>query len=141
MPKNLNPNLVKIHRSYLVEEIAALFNLHKNTVRNWVKEGLPINDDLRPMLILGCDLREFLKQRKAKQKRPCKFYEFYCLKCRAPKKPAGNMAEYLPMSETRGRLTAICPSCYSIMNRYTDLDKLTAISTELEVTRRENENT
>jgi len=28
-----NPRLVKVHRNYLVEEIARLFRVHKNTVR------------------------------------------------------------------------------------------------------------
>ncbi len=30
-----NPRLVKLHRSYTVEQIARLFDLHKNTVRAW----------------------------------------------------------------------------------------------------------
>jgi hypothetical protein len=33
-------------------EVASLFGVHKNTVREWVKRGLPTNDDRRPMLIL-----------------------------------------------------------------------------------------
>jgi Homeodomain-like domain len=35
-----NPRLVKIHRNYSVEDIARLFGIHKNTVRNWLKQGL-----------------------------------------------------------------------------------------------------
>jgi hypothetical protein len=35
-----NARLAKIHRSYSVEEMARLFNVHKNTVRNWVEQGL-----------------------------------------------------------------------------------------------------
>ena len=40
-----NPRLAKIHRNYTVEEIANLFGVHKNSVRNWVKGGLPISDE------------------------------------------------------------------------------------------------
>ena len=38
--KRRHPNhrLVKIHRSYTVEEIATLFGVHKNTVSHWVAE-------------------------------------------------------------------------------------------------------
>ncbi len=66
MRHSINPNKAKIHRSYTVEEIAELFGVHKNTVRAWLKAGLPICDDRKPMLILGADLRSFLKERKRK---------------------------------------------------------------------------
>ncbi len=56
-----NYRQVKIHRSYSVEEIASLFGTHKNTVRAWVKAGLPTSDGKRPMLILGVDLAAFLR--------------------------------------------------------------------------------
>ena len=51
-----NHRLVKIHRTYTVEDIAGLFGTHKNTVRQWIRAGLPTIDDGRPMLILGPQL-------------------------------------------------------------------------------------
>ena len=94
--KKRHPNhrLVKIHRSYTVEEIARLFGIHKNTVRHWVKEGLATIDDKRPMLILGHVLAAFLQARRVKNKQTCKPGELYCVRCRAPRSPAGNMADY-----------------------------------------------
>ena len=88
-----NPRLAKIHRNYTVEEIANLFGVHKNSVRNWVKGGLPISDDRRPMLILGRDLVAFLHARRVKNKRPCQPGEIYCMRCRTAQRPAGDMAE------------------------------------------------
>jgi hypothetical protein len=137
MPKRLNPNLAKIHRSYLVGEAAELLGVHKNTVRGWVTEGLPVNDDLRPMLILGRELRGFLQERNHKKKQPCKKHEMYCLKCRLPKVPAGNMAEYKAMTSEKGCLIGICPTCENIINRFSNLAKLSAIEDILEVTIRE----
>jgi excisionase family DNA binding protein len=120
-----NHRLVKIHRNYTVEEIAKLFGIHKNTVRRWVKEGLAtIDDKRRPMLILGHDLTAFLKARRAKNKRPCKPGELYCVRCRTPKPPAGAMAEYSPITEKFGNLVAICPDCDSIMNRRVSLARI-----------------
>jgi len=43
-----NPRLVKIHRNYTIEGIAALLDVHKNTVANWIKQGLPICGKNRP---------------------------------------------------------------------------------------------
>ena len=85
-----NHRLVKLHRNYTVEEIARLYDAHKNTVRQWVKAGLPVLDDKRPMLILGRELAAFLQARRTKNKRSCQPGEMYCLRCRAPKKAAGD---------------------------------------------------
>ncbi len=134
MPKRLNPNLAKIHRSYIVGEVASLYGVHKNTVRHWVKAGLQVNDSMRPMLILGKALRTFLTERNQKAKRPCKADELYCLRCRLPRKPAEGMAEYLPMNDSRGRLMAMCPRCEGLMNRFVTKTQLQAFRQILSVT-------
>ena len=134
MRKRINPNLAKIHRSYFVRDVADLLDVHKNTVRTWISEGLPVNDDLRPMLILGRELREFLQKQKLKNRQPCKKNEMYCMKCRQPKIPAGNMVEFKPTKGDKGRLIGICPTCESLMNRFSNLTKLSAIAGVLEVT-------
>jgi hypothetical protein len=119
-----NHRRVKIHRSYKAEEIAGLFGVYKNTVRAWVKAGLPICDNKRPVLILGRHLIAFLRARRAKNKQPCRPGEIYCVRCRSPKFPAGDMADYLPVTETIGNLIAICPDCNSMINRRVNLAKL-----------------
>ena len=119
-----NPRLVKIHRNYTVEEIANLFDKHRNTVRNWIKQSLSTLDDKRPILILGRDLSAFLQARRAKNKQPCKAGEIYCLRCRSPKVPAGNMVDYQHVTESLGNLFGICPDCEAGMNRRTSLAKL-----------------
>ena len=128
-----NHRLVKIHRSYTVEEIADLFRLHKNTVRHWVKDGLATIDNKRPMLILGHVLEAFLQTRRSKNKQRCKPGELYCVRCRAPKPPAGDMAEYYPITEKFGNLVAICPDCDAIMNRRVSLIKIEQIQEKLEI--------
>jgi len=129
-----NPGLVKIHRSYTVEEVASLLGKHKNTVRNWVKEGLTTIDDKRPMLILGHVLVEFLQIRRTKNRQTCKPGELYCVRCHAPRSPAGDMVEYSPITENIGNLIAICPVCDSIMNRRVSLAKIRQVCGNLDVT-------
>lgn len=129
-----NYRLVKTARSYTVEEAARLFGIHKNTVRAWVKAGLPTCDTKRPTLILGCELAAFLKARRTKNKRPCQPGEIYCVRCRAPKHPAGDMAEYQPITTTLGNLIGICPDCEGMIYRRTSLAKLSQIQRELTVT-------
>lgn len=129
-----NHRLVKIHRSYSVEEIAIQFNVHKNTVRTWIKEGLPTVDKHRPLLVLGRDLAVFLRARREKNKRVCQPDEIYCVRCRAPRKPAGGMVEYAPVTATSGNLVAICPVCEAIMNRRASLAKLADLLPHLDIT-------
>ncbi len=134
--KRRHPNhrLVKIHRSYTVEEIARLFVIHKNTVRRWTKEGLAtIDDDKRPMLILGHVLAVFLQTRRVKNKRTCKPGEFYCVRCRVPKTPAGDMAEYSPITEKYGNLIAICPDCNAIMNRHVSMSRIGEFCAKMDI--------
>ena len=129
-----NHRLVKIHRSYTVEEIAKLFGSHKNTVRSWIKVGLATIDDKRPMLILGRDLAAFLQARREKNKQKCKPGELYCVRCRVPKFPAGDMADYEPVTEKIGNLIAICPDCNSIINRRVSLAKIEEVCGKMDIT-------
>jgi hypothetical protein len=89
-----NPRRAKIHRSYTVEEVARLYEVHRNTVRQWIKQGLLVCDERRPILILGSDLTAFLTRKRAQNKRPCKQGEVYCVRCRVPQAPALGMADY-----------------------------------------------
>jgi excisionase family DNA binding protein len=53
---------IKSKYSYTVEEAARALNLHRNTVRNWIRRGgLIAMTGSRPHLILGAVLVEFLK--------------------------------------------------------------------------------
>ena len=46
--RRFNPRTAKSHRTYTIEEVASTFGVHKNTVRRWVAEGLPVIDARRP---------------------------------------------------------------------------------------------
>lgn len=133
--KKRHPNhrLVKIHRNYTVEEIVNLFGNHKNTVRGWIKAGLAISDDKRPMLVLGHDLVAFLQDRRVKNKQACKPGEMYCVRCRSPRFPAADMADYSPVTERFGNLIAICPDCNSIMNRRVSFAKLSQVCGNMDI--------
>ena len=132
-----NPRLAKIHRNYTVEETADLFSIHRNTVREWIKRGLPTIDDRRPILILGRDLADFLRARREMNKRPCQPGEIYCLRCRVPKTPAGRMADYEPMTQTLGNLIGMCPDCEAMMYRRINLAKLEEVSGGLDISMRQ----
>jgi hypothetical protein len=129
-----NPRLAKIHRSYSVEDVSRLFKFHKNTVRTWLKQGLEPIDDQRPVLIRGEKLRRFLSERRTRSKQTCGSGRIYCLPCRAPKVPAGRIAECVQMGETTGTLQGICPDCDRMIYRRVNPQKLNAVRGDLDVT-------
>lgn len=132
--KRLNPKLTKIHRSYTVEEVAKLYSVHKKTVRNWIRhDGLPVFDEARPLLILGTDLRLFLKQRRDGKKHRCREGEMYCLKCRVPRKPNPETARFIQTENSIGRMFARCNKCDSKVNRFFSWRQLEAIRREFNI--------
>lgn len=129
-----NPRLAKIHHSYSVEELARLLKVHKNTVRNWLRQGLAPIDGGRPTLVRGEEVRRFLIERRARLKQACGPGRIYCLPCRAPKVPAGNFAELIPNGTTAGMLQGICPSCDRMIYRRVNLQKLETVRGDLDIT-------
>jgi hypothetical protein len=129
-----NPRLVKSHLPYTVEEAARVCSAHRNTVRQWIKSGLPVCDNQRPTLILGRHLRDFLQTKRTKNKRPCRPGEIYCVRCRVPRSPAGGMADYEPSSDTAGAIVGICPACETLIYRMVTLAKLDQVRGELDIT-------
>lgn len=127
MAKRLNPNNVKIHRSYTVSQITHLYPVHKNTVRSWIKEGLATTDKERPLLILGRDLKRYLQEKREGNQKKCKSSEIYCVKCRAPKIPAENMVDYKPINKSQVLLSGLCPTCENIINKFSRLEEIKGI--------------
>ena len=131
--KRINPRLAKIHRSYSVVELADLLGAHKNTLRGWIKQGLPVIDGAKPTLILGSSFQDWWgKQRKAK-KRPCPPGQMFCLKCREPKRPALGMVEYAVTNAATSNLKAMCETCSTFMHRSTRLADISDIMPGLDV--------
>ena len=117
---------VKKHRTYTVEELAETTGATEATVRNWVKRGLPALTAQRPMLILGRDVRAFLKGEANRRRRPTEFGEFFCFRCKAPRKPALCIADYVPIGPTHGRLVALCYACERECSRMVSIRDLPA---------------
>jgi hypothetical protein len=113
----INPRLAKIHHSYTVPETSDLLGVHPHTVRAWIKGGLGVLSSERPILILGKDLRHFLKVRRTAAKRPCPPGTMYCFKCRSPQCPALDMVDYQRHTDVSGSLRALCAICGTLMFR------------------------
>ena len=112
-----NPRRVKQLRSYTVNELAILYCVHRNTVRNWMRVGLEPMDGAKPLLFLGRDVCCFLQKQRQARRQPCEPGTFYCLRCRAPRRPKDNCT--IGRHALRGilNLQAECDSCGATMFR------------------------
>ncbi len=128
-----NYRLAQVHQIYSMDEAARRMGVHRNTVREWLRRGLEVVDQGRPILIRGRALHEFLKVRRLNSKQPCAPGQMYCLRCRAPQNPAEDMADFQPLNLPLGNLVGLCPVCHSWMYRRVNLDKLALVRGNLDV--------
>ena len=132
MPRVPSPRRVKLHRNYSVEEAARYVDVHKNTVRRWIKDALPTIGGRGQALILGSELRRLLEAKRMHAKRPCPPGFMFCLKCREPRPPAAGMIDYRPLTSASGNLEGLCPVCSRLMYRRIKQTNVSAFEAELE---------
>ena len=74
---------VRARTAYTAIEIAFLLGIDRRTTLRWVKEGLPLIDPQeKPRLILGSDLKAFLKAKREAKQVELQWNEYYCFTCR-----------------------------------------------------------
>lgn len=134
MARRINYRLIKSLRSYEIGELASLLGCHKNTVRHWIRNGLPtLCDGRRPILVHGSDAREYLEKKRRQAKRKCRPDEMYCFGCRQPRRPAFGMVDFKATSSTGGLLAGLCEECSTLMFKRTARASLGRISGLLDV--------
>jgi hypothetical protein len=109
--RRYNVRLIKTTWPYTVQEIGELFDIHKNAVLRWLKEGLRADRSQRPYLIRGDELTRFLNQRQDGKRQQCSPGQFFCFKCRMPREAYLGIADIAIVSPTRFRIKALCSVC------------------------------
>ena len=127
MSRRINPRRIKVHHSYTVEEAARVLGVHKNTVRGWRQKNLKPIDHRKPVVFEGKDLRAFLERANRGRKQPSPKGHFYCFKCRAARRPAMDLVDYVPITTISGNLRAFCVECETLMHRRARLADVAAI--------------
>ena len=126
MPKQARINRIKALRCYTIEEAAEVSDVSPRTISNWVTSGLPIMRNERPALLRGDDLIKFIKNQRKQRKHHLALDRFYCVRCRVPRKAAGDVFE-CQASGQHLTLIAMCNACETIPRKpisHTNLSKL-----------------
>jgi len=134
MARNYKLSKIKTKRSYLLKEIADMFNVHVRTVQSWIKSGLePLEGTKSPYYVMGYDLKDYLSKQNETGKVKLKNREFYCLACKKGVVPThievldngivgNNMKSF--------RLKGSCPICKLQVNRIASQSSLTNLGVE-----------
>ncbi|MFK7791152.1 MAG: hypothetical protein AB8B88_00640 [Devosiaceae bacterium] len=136
MPRLANARRVKLHWNYTVPEAARACRVSEGAVRGWFAQGLQHTEG-RPTLVRGCDLKAFLSARNVSRKQPLGPTEFYCLPCGGARSAAEGMTDYTAKTDTVGTLSALCPTCSTVMNRIISKASLHVFEAEMDVSAHE----
>ena len=126
MPK-YNINLITSRRSYSINEIASLWGIDRKTCGRWIKyEGLKvIEENTSPLLILGADLIDFIKNQRKKSKVSLKENEFFCVKCHKAVRAKIGSEQTIKTGKRIGKdnreqlkKTGVCEDCDTRLNRF-----------------------
>lgn len=127
MSSRKNHNCIKIHRSYTVIEVSETLGVHPKTVRNWIRVGLPVVDENRPLLISGIDLKIFLKKKRNNYMHQCEEHEMYCFKCRQATNPCIESLNFVAKPAGMAQMAGRCNECGCKANKYVswrDVDQI-----------------
>lgn len=129
--RKYNPNLVKLRHSYTLAEIAEVYGVHKRTVQSWRKRGLKaIDETSKPYLVIGAEIRGFIKENSEKRKHPLKPREFFCPRCQNPRRSLENRLRVEITEKKLGKryklaiIKGICEVCRCKLFRFSSDRKI-----------------
>lgn len=135
MPKSAKLSGIKSLRCYTIQEAAGVTGVSDRTVRAWIKQGMTAMTDERPTLVRGDALISFIQNQRHARKSRLSPDEFYCLKCRTARKPAGGLVD-CETNGTRAKLTALCEICDTLMHKPIPPESVPTLAKTFDVTLR-----
>ncbi len=100
--RTFSAKVFRARRAYSFVEIAEMLGIHPQTVQTWHKEGLKIlTDGVKPYLVMGRDIQDFLKDRIRKRKKPLQAGQFFCTRCQQAR---NSLAQHLQVEFTNRML-------------------------------------
>ena len=120
---------LRFSKCYSILETSTLLGVGVNTVRTWIRLGLPVLGRDMPILIPGDVLKKWLKARVDARKCKCLPDQLYCLRCRKPRAARTGSLVETPRNNKTVTLRARCAICDARMNKTVSLAKDLEINT------------
>jgi len=139
MAKKYNWRAVKIHFSYNTKQAAKVLECSMATIRNWIREGLPVFTDQKPFLIDGPDLRDFARKKTEDLKwslpdTNAPWNYFPCFTCKDYRRPHQLVVLGYKRAPNAIDLNGKCEDCMGHIRKTITLGQLPQIQTTLDIT-------
>jgi len=102
---------VKANVTYDITEAAQALGKTPATIRNWIKDGLPVMSSRKPYLILGAALKEYLRAKYKAAKRPLGSDQLFCPTCRTGRNPTDMTVAIASVAPKTSLLKGTCDHC------------------------------
>lgn len=132
MPKQARLSGIKAFRCYTIEEAAEVSGVSARTIRNWASDGLRVMDSMRPALIRGDALREYIKSKRESRSVKTRIDTFYCVRCRKERSAAEGLAD-CEIKGGRAKLTALCEACEAVVSAPVAMARIPEIAWTLDL--------
>jgi integrase len=122
--KNIRP---KKYFVYTVDGLIRLFGIHRNTVSNWVAEGLRTSDTLQPHVFNGIEVKRFHRARRLNSTAKLRIGELNCFRCKKRGFPNPSSVSVLPSKHGFLGVWGACPNCGCVVTKRvneTNCDKI-----------------
>ncbi|MEY8119970.1 tyrosine-type recombinase/integrase [Falsihalocynthiibacter sp. BN13B15] len=106
--KNVRP---KKHHVYTVIELMELFGICRNTVSNFVKEGLKPSDSETPQVFNGKEVGRFISSRLLTTSSKLRVGQFKCFSCKGRVFPVPSSVCKQDETQSGVALSGTCPDC------------------------------
>ncbi len=95
------------HKSYTIKELSDLVGMSEKTCLRWIEQGLAtVSGSHKPILILGNEVKKFIRNKNSGVKIKLKRHEFYCFKCKQPRR--AKRGSISVSGNTKGGLCSVC---------------------------------
>jgi len=115
--RNYSLSKLKKHFVYSGEKVMDLFDVSRNTISNWIGQGLKPSDQHTPYVFRGAELRRFLEARHLKNHAVLRRGQFKCVRCKARVFP---LSETISIIAERGLIAWVrgaCPECQAPLRK------------------------
>ena len=117
MSRNYSLTKPKKHFVYSVEEVMDLFDVNRNTISNWIGQGLKPSDQRIPYVFRGAELRRFLEARHLKNHAVLRRGQFKCVRCKAGVFPLPETISLVAEKGLIAWVSGVCPECQAPLSK------------------------